>query len=476
MPDWNGQGPLPTGDTMSLHLHDYHPGKKRFGANGRAALFLCVPACLVLLLAAAGRAETPGSRRTPIVEVVDRVKGAVVNIHSERTVKSAAADEFSPGAPLSRVNGMGTGIVIDPRGYIVTNQHVVEDVNLLRIRLADGGSYNAKVVARDQEADLALLKIEVGRPLPVIAFGTAQDLMVGETVVAVGNAYGYEHTVSSGIVSALKRDVSLNKEISYKSLIQTTASINPGNSGGPLLNINGELVGVNTAIRAGAQQIAFAIPVDTMLRVAADMISARRRGGLTHGIVYRDRIDTSQGALVRALMVERVDGPAAQAGVQRGDTILQVADQRVSCGLELERALLDHVSGDRLPLTVRRNGAETRLELVLQAVEHGQSAPAELVWHKMGLRLNAVNAETVSRYNAHLHGGLAVVDVNADSPAGKAGIQRGDILVGLHQWETVTLDNVAFVLTHPDLASFNPLRFYIIRAGQVHRGWLQQVD
>jgi serine protease Do len=162
--------------------------------------------------------------------------------------------------------------------------------------------------------------------------------------------------------------------------------------------------------------------------------------------------------------------------VQRGDTILQVADQRVTCGLELERALLDHVSGDRMPLTVRRNGAEVRLELVLQTAEHGQSAPAELVWHKMGVRLNAVTAETVSRYNAHLHGGLAVVDVNAESPAGKAGIQRGDILVGLHQWETVTLDNVAFVLTHPDLASFNPLRFYIIRAGQVHRGWLQQVD
>jgi serine protease Do len=464
---------------MSLHLHAIIPGKKSNTTKRQRAVLWLLPLCSLLLLTAAGRAENPGGlRRTPIVDVVDRVKGAVVNIHSERTVKGTSVDEFSPAPPLNRINGMGSGIVIDPRGYIITNQHVVEDVNLLRVRLADGASYNARVVARDQEADLALLKIDVGRPLPVIAFGTAQDLMVGETVVAIGNAYGYEHTVSNGIVSALKRDVSLNKEISYKSMIQTTAHINPGNSGGPLVNINSELVGVNTAIRAGAQGIAFAIPVDTMLRVAADMISARRRSGLVHGIVYRDRVDTSQGALVRTLMVERVDdpGPASQAGLQRGDIILQVAEQRVSCGLELERALLDRVAGDRVPLTVRRNGAETRLELVLQAVDRGQSQPADVVWHKLGVHLNAVNAETVARYNAHLHGGLAVVDVSADSPAGKAGIQRGDILVGLHQWETVTLDNVAFVLTHPDLASFNPLRFYIIRAGQVHRGWLQQVE
>jgi serine protease Do len=432
----------------------------------------------LLIIPAAGRAESPTNpRRTPIVEAVERVKGAVVDIHSERTVKGASADEFS-ATPLNRINGMGSGIVIDPRGYIVTNQHVVEDVNLLRVRLADGGSYNAKVLARDTEADLALLKIDVGRPLQVLPFGTAQDLMIGEPVIAVGNAYGYEHSVSNGIVSAIKRDVSLNKEISYKSLIQTTAPINPGNSGGPLVNINGELVGVNTAIRAGAQNIAFAIPVDTMLRVAADMMSVRRRSGLVHGMTYRDRVDTSQGGLARSLLVERADspGPAAQAGVQRGDIILQVADQQIGCGLELERTLLDHAAGDRVPVVVRRNGAEVRLELVLQAVDQNQPAPIDLVWRKLGVKLSPVGAETVMRYNAHLHGGLSVTDVTTESVAGKAGIQRGDILVGLHQWETVTLDNVAFVLTHPDLASFNPLRFYIIRAGQVHRGWLQQVE
>src|SRR5579872_5831307 len=137
---------------------------------------------------------------------------------------------------------MGTGIIIDPRGYIVTNQHVVEDVNVIRIRLSDGTSQSATVVARSQEADLALLKIDAAQPLPTMPLGTASDLMVGETVVAIGNAYGYENTVTLGIVSALGRDVTLNKEVSYKSLIQTCASINPGNSGGPLINIYGDLV------------------------------------------------------------------------------------------------------------------------------------------------------------------------------------------------------------------------------------------
>src|SRR5689334_17928442 len=192
-------------------------------------------------------------RRTPIVEVVEKVKDAVVNIHSERTVAPAAGEElYSFHTAPSRVNGMGTGIVLDPRGYIITNYHVVDDVQVIRVRLADGSTYPARIVARDHESDLALLKVDAKKPLATLPLGTASDLMIGETVLAVGNAFGYEHTVTKGIVSALKRDVTLSKEMAYKSLIQTDTPINPGNSGGPLVNIYGELVGVNVAIRAGA--------------------------------------------------------------------------------------------------------------------------------------------------------------------------------------------------------------------------------
>jgi serine protease Do len=422
-------------------------------------------------------------RQTPVVEVVRRVKESVVNIHSERTVRAPAADELFALTPSQhRVNGMGTGIVIDPRGYIVTNHHVVEDVNLIRVRLADGTSTGARVLARDAAEDLAILKIDVGHPLPVVPLGTAQDLVVGERVLAIGNAYGYDHTVSSGIVSAVKRDVTLNKEVSYKALIQTDASINPGNSGGPLFNVHGELVGVNVAIRAGAQGIGFAIPVDTMIRVAADMISTRKRNGTSHGLVVRDQVDGNSdmgpGEGRRSLVVERLEpnGAATRSGLQRGDVITAVGDQPVTNSLELERAFLDRPAGETVPVTVRRNGAEQKVDLVLQAVERTNGSSSDLVWRKLGLRLQPVTAETVSRTNSQLHGGLSVVEVKPEGAAGKAGIQRGDILVGLHQWEMLNSENVVFVVTHPDLASFNPLRFYIVRNGQVHRGWIQQVD
>jgi serine protease Do len=419
------------------------------------------------------------NRRTPVVDLVERVKGAVVNIHSERTVQGpAAGGETLAVAPSSRVNGMGTGIVIDPRGYIVTNYHVVEDVNVIRVRLSDGTSQNALVLARSHEADLALLKIDVARPLPVMPLGTAQDVMVGETVVAIGNPYGYEHTVSQGVVSAVKRDVSLNKDVSYRSLIQTDASINPGNSGGPLLNINGELVGVNVAIRAGAQGIGFAIPVDQMIRVVADMLRARRRQSAYDGLVCRDRLDQGPDGLVRSVVVERVEenSPAAGAGLRRGDVLVRLGEVAVACTYDVERALLDRQQGDHVAVGVRRQGGEQKAELVLQPAGRARPPSADLVWRKLGLRLAAVDGELVSRINRQLHGGLEVLAVEADSAAGRAGIHRGDILVGLHQWETLTVDNVAYVLTHPDLASFNPLSFHIVRGGQIRRGWMQQVD
>src|SRR5712691_2200434 len=262
------------------------------------------------------RAGNP--RRTPVVDAVARVRAAVVNIHSERTVQGPASEEmFSLAPSQNRVNGMGTGIIIDPRGYIVTNQHVVEDVNVIRVRLFDKTSASARVVARDAEADLALLKIETTKPLPVMPLGTAGDVMVGETVIAIGNAYGYEHSVTVGIVSAIKRDVTLNKEVSYKQLIQTDASINPGNSGGPLVNINGELIGVNVAIRAGAQGIGFAIPVDHMVKSVSDMLKARRRSSTYDGLVCRDILQPSSDGLIRKVIVDRVDSssPAETCGL-----------------------------------------------------------------------------------------------------------------------------------------------------------------
>ncbi|HYT87506.1 MAG TPA: PDZ domain-containing protein, partial [Gemmataceae bacterium] len=273
-------------------------------------------------------------------------------------------------------------------------------------------------------------------------------------------------------------DVSLNKDLSYKQLIQTDASINPGNSGGPLLNVNGELIGVNVAIRAGAQGIGFAIPVDQMIRVVGDMLRTRRRQSIYDGVVCRDLIEQTAEGAVRNVVVERVEtgSPGATAGLRKGDVLVQAGDVHVACSFDLERALLDRRQGEHVPVLVRRQNAEQRLDLVLQSSARSRPGTGDVVWRKLGLRLATVDGELVSRVNRQLHGGLEVTAVDTDGAAGRAGIRRGDILVGLHQWETLTLDNVVYVLSHPDLVSFNPLSFHIVRGGQIRRGWIQQVD
>jgi serine protease Do len=426
-------------------------------------------------------------RRTPAVEVVDKNEAAVVNIFSERTI---ALDNREKQIELmqlqQRVNGMGTGVVIDPRGYILTNHHVVDDVQMLRVRLHDGATFTARIVVREPAEDLAVIKIDVNRPLPTATFGTATDLNVGETVIAIGNAFGYEHSVTLGVVSAVKRDVVLNREVSYKSLIQTDASINPGNSGGPLFNIHGELIGINVAIRAGAQGIGFAIPVDTAMRVAADMLSAKRRTGLAHGLTVRNALDVSDNPIRRWTVVERVEpgSPADKAGFMAGDVLDKAGEQKMICTLDLERAFLDRPLGEKVAIVARRGatskgegGAEIRGELALRGPDKAPAAlPVDLVWKKLGVKVLPAPIDQVVKANPQLHGGMLITDVNAETVAAKAGFQRGDILIGLHQWETINIDNIAYVLNHPDLATFTPVRYFRIRGGQLQRGWLPNLE
>jgi serine protease Do len=422
----------------------------------------------------AARHITPGKRRDEVVDVYEKAKAAVVNIHSERTVNAPNDDPFnrSPVRP-QQVNGMGTGIVIDPRGYVITNFHVVDDVNLLRVRLHDGSGYTARVLVTDKEADLALIKIDPTKPLPIMSFGTSSDLMVGEPVIAIGNAYGYEHTVTQGRVSFKGRDVALNKEIGYKGLIQTSAPINPGNSGGPLLNVLGELVGVNVAIRAGAQNIGFALPIDFVVNRSAEMVS-RKRGGSKHGLIVKNEVirDATESPAKRFVRVESVEAGsvAAQAGFKTGDTIDRIDDVVVATAIDLERALVDAPA--KLAVKVTRSGASETLELETGPVAKAAPlAPADLVWKRIGMKLAPVGADAVTKANPQLHGGLVIMEVAAGSAAANAGLQKGDILVGLHSWETLRIEDVAFVLNHKDYASFLPLKYYTARDGKLKDGW-----
>jgi serine protease Do len=371
---------------------------------------------------------------------------------------------------------MGTGIVLDPRGYVVTNFHVVDDIQVLKCRLVDGKQVTAKILAVDKKADLALIKIETAAPLPMVPLGTVNDLLDAEQVIAIGNAYGYEHTVSIGNVAYKSRDVSLNKEINYQGLIQTTAPINPGNSGGPLFNKKGELIGVNVAIRAGAQNIAFAIAVDTMIDRAAEMIGARKRG-LRHGLILKDRVERpdEENTARRWVTVEGTEpgSPAAAAGFQSGDVILKVADVDVLTTIDVERGFLDRSNAS---VVVKRNGDRAKLDLALQAVEKAPATTGDVVLRRLGLKLVPVAKDVVMRVDAQLRGGLAVSDVAANGVAARAGLARGDVVIGFHQWEAVSLDNVLFVLNHKDLATFNPVKTFFIRDGKVRETTLTPAE
>lgn len=449
-------------------------------------------AICTLFVAVVPAAPTPAAdrgnpRRDETVAVVERVKGAVVNIHSERTVGGQPDDPFRVGVQPQRVNGMGTGIVLDPRGYIVTNFHVIDDVQSLRVRLVDGSTCPARVIAGEKECDLAVIKIDPPHPLQTVPLGTAQDLMLAESVLAIGNAYGYEHTVTVGRVSALKRDVTLNKEVSYRSLIQTQTPINPGNSGGPLFNKLGEVVGVNVAIRAGAQNIAFAIPVDTMIAKAADMMSVRKRLGLKHGLAVTDRFarETEDGPVRRWVTVSRVDAdsPAAAAGFRAGDVIDQVGELPVHTSIDLERALFDRPPAG-VAVKLRRGGETVSVsttggdpvEVTLALAPAGPATPADAIQRRLGMKLYPVGAEAVARADRQLRGGLFVQEVGVGSAAAKAGLQRGDILIGLHTWEAISLDNVTYVLAQKELPAITPLKGYFVRDGRIRETLLTPAD
>jgi serine protease Do len=430
-----------------------------------------VIACLGPALLASGTAlarEITEQRLTPIVIAVREARPAVVSIQGQKTVPGAADAVGIPDAPR-QVNGMGTGTIIDERGYILTNYHVVSDVRRIHVTLDDGRSYTADLLAHDPKTDLAVIKIPTTRPLPVMRIGTSSDLMEGESVIALGNAYGYQQTVTRGIISALGRDVQVSDTQSYDDLIQTDASINPGNSGGPLLNIDGEMIGVNVAVRAGAQGIGFAIPIDDALRVAASLLNIQRLQSKWHGLVT-EPTSGLQGPL-RVVRVEAAS-PADAAGLQAGDEILQVGTIEVTRPLDLERALLDRPVGELTSLLIRRGGAPLNLELALATyrgrnVNVASRASASdfdaATWHVFGLKLSEEPRQTFARRNTRYRGGMRVEEVRQDGPAARQGIMLGDVLVGMHEWETASASDIQYIVSLPNLAEMGQIKFYILR-------------
>ena len=408
-------------------------------------------------------------RHTATVKLVKRARPSIVNIHGQKTL-GPYDDGFHQGDPPQGVNGMGTGVIIDPRGYIITNHHVVDGVRRISVTLADESAVTATLVSHDPKTDLAIIKIDTAKKLTVITIGTSADLEPGEPVVAVGNAYGYEHTVTRGIISALHRTVQVSDAQSYQDLIQTDASINPGNSGGPLMNIDGEMIGINVAVRAGAQGIGFAIPVDMAMGIAAKLMSVERIGKTWHGVVP----PASASAEKKQYVIGEVDqdSPAAKCGLKSGDIVSTVDGATIERALDFERALLGHKAGDEIKLSVERNKRSLSMKMVLAQLPQAEAPVVDRTWEVIGLKLDPISAKQFKQSGTKYRGGLLVTAVRPESPGAQQGIRRGDILVGMHIWETVTLDNVAYILNRPDFSSIEPVKFYIVRGNETLFGHL----
>jgi Do/DeqQ family serine protease len=392
---------------------------------------------VLMLVPAAALPSTLSERRSPVVEVVEQVGPAVVNIATTQVIEQEATpfslfrdpmfDRFfhdfsEPQRRRYTRTSLGSGVIIRQDGYILTNLHVVVRGARVTVVVADEREFEARLVGSDADSDLAVLKVEAKDPLPAANMGSSSDLMIGESVIAIGNPFGLSHTVTTGVVSATGRSLRGERQ-TYYDLIQTDASINPGNSGGPLLNIAGELIGINTAIYQGAEGIGFAIPIDRAKRIVADLISYGEVQPAWIGILAQDiaRAVTkgggagrSQGVLVRGV---EAGSPADEAGVAPGDLIVTIDGHRVGTTDEWETRLRDHTPGSVVDIELLREGQTVQVQLKTRnfPVERADN----LAWQNLGIRVRARG------------GHLEVEAVRRSSPAAEIGLRAGDEIVGV---------------------------------------------
>jgi serine protease Do len=391
---------------------------------------------LVLLAVPAARADV-ARRRTPVVDVVQKVAPAVVFIGTEQVVdrrmRGTPLEEFFFGdgrrPQQQTVQSLGSGVIIDASGTIVTNDHVIRGASAVHVMLADGRQIDAEVVGADAQNDLAVLRVQSKTPLPAAKLGTSSDLMIGETVVAIGAPFGLTKTVTSGVLSAMGRSFKANDQL-YIDFLQTDAAINPGNSGGPLLNLDGEVIGINTAIFSGAQGIGFAIPVDKVRRIVQELKSF---GKVRPAWVGINAVDLT-APVARKLGWERGDGvvvesvdpgsPAAAAGVRPGDVVAELGGSPVEDADEFQARVRGYPARAAMPLVLWREGHQ--VSVTVTPTEFPATQADAFAWDRLGLRLSP------SR------GALAVSAVRADSQADGFGIERGDLIVRLNN---VALDS-----------------------------------
>jgi len=382
--------------------------------------------------------ESPGLKtlqdlQSVFVDLAEHVKPTVVNI-SPATAPAAKSGDSPRGGRPPESSGSGSGVIVDKKGYIVTNNHVVGDAEVVEVRLSDKSHFTGKVIGKDPDTDVAVVKIDIDHDLPYVTLGDSNNLKVGQWVIAVGNPFGLDRTVTLGVISALGREnVNLSR---YEDFIQTDASINPGNSGGPLFNINGEVIGINTAIINFAQGIGFAIPSNMVQNVMTQLISKGRvvRGWLGVGIqpvtadlASKFNVKEEEGVLVN----EVFEGdPASKAGIQPGDVIIKLDDQVVDTPQTLSRLIAQLPPGKDAAFEIIRDGKHKHLTVKLgerkeEAVTASIPKQPEMV---LGLNVQDLTPELAERFKLKDEKGVLVTKVEPGSAAESEGIKEGDLI------------------------------------------------
>jgi Do/DeqQ family serine protease len=387
-------------------------------------------------------------RETAVVRAVRKASPTVVNISLQYEVRKQFRpfsdfgnplfeeffkDFFDPGfESRTQRSSLGSGVIIDgKRGFVLTNAHVVEKTGTVSVVLNDEREFTAQIVGTDPDSDLAVLRIDSPDRLPSLDMGTSDDLMIGETVIAIGNPFGFSNTVTTGVISAVDRSFR-SKDRVFRDFIQTDASINPGNSGGPLLNINGELIGINTAIYAGAQGIGFAIPISKARRITSDLIAHGEVVAPWIGLRVQDMDDrlreyfglkSSQGVMVHSVYS---DSPAEKAGMKEGDIVLSVEGRSVHSIDDHYAWLRDRAAGEPILLGVWRNGKS--LEITVQSRPFPMSRASELAYDLLGVRVEDVRSAAEEPAAALVESGVIIVEIRSDAQLARTGVRPGDVI------------------------------------------------
>ena len=417
---------------------------RRRGVPRRGGFALAGLLALALFVPRTARAGAPDPRRSLVVAAVERAKGAVVNVATEQYVRSRVPgpagtlfdqffrDFYEPprAAQKLAVNSLGSGVIFDSHGDVLTNFHVIARGARIMVGLADGRQLQAEVVGTDPESDVAVLRVNAPN-LPAAVLGTSKDLMEGETAIAIGNPFGLSHTVTTGVVSALHRSVRAEGR-SFYDFIQTDAAINPGNSGGPLLNINGEVVGINTAIYAEGHGIGFAIPVDRARLLAEEILGHGQVRESWLGLSVKAAGDDAGGVTVSDV---EPGSPASKAGVRPGDRVLTFNGTQVLEADEFRYLLRGIPVGNAAELKVGRGPSQ--VALAMTTAEYPVAAVTDLLERRLGLQISEV-ALARERGGAR---GLVIRAIRAGSPAAQVGLQTGDRVRAVNSLEVGTLDD-----------------------------------